>query len=1657
MKQFSFKWLALFATTLLFAPACGGDDNGGPSTPKQLNVEASASPEDGSAPLEVTFTATPQFVRGQGDNMNVVNDDISENEDLNLEYSWDFGDDSEAGEGMEATHTYNEPGAYTAEVTLTQTFEGDREDRTATGEVVVNVEAPEFTVSVDSSAEEVRVGEGVTFTCNLDTDLSTDLFDFEWSFDEQGLSASTQETTKSFSTVGAKQVTCEATLGDKTQSGSTSVDVLENPTPTVNALNPNPRTGIASLEVNFNPSVTYGGDKANLSYEWSFGDGGSSTEQAPTYTYENPGSYTATLTVVDPDGDTNSATADIEVTTDEQPAVAIATPSQPVEGISPVTVDFSAEVSGGNQPVDLEWDYGDGSDVDTIDEPTHTFESSDGDSTYTVTVTATDANGDTATDTVDVTAIQDQPINSVTLSPVAAGTDTDTLEPRNVQMECAVDGGNAPFTYEWDFGDGSTKTTQTNTTTHTYTDATAAGGAPFTATCTATDADGDTGSGSEEGIQVTEDTQPSIQAVTANPAQASITANSSVDVDFDSTVSGGNAPLTYEWDFKNGNMGTGATATATYSNAGTYGVQLTVTDNDGDVATDSVTVSIAEGNTPPSPDLTLSQSCGYPEYITNQGTYEATEVTIDASGSSDADGDTISYDFEVIGPNGSSVKSVDNSPSPTATFTPATLGEHTVYLTVDDGDATTQAQTTFSSSLTQDIDFNSSSLSGQVNSSPSTQVEAVVTNDCGTELEGIAVEWSGDNVTAQASDGIDASRDLDGSPGNASDDSYTNVDAYTDSDGKVTTLVTLGKDSGDAALTASTFDNAGLNTDKSYIANRTEQPTGVDSFEEADFLAEQTQTHTVNPGAVANVIIQDRAPIEVSGAVQGQGGQITFQAADRYLNPINDNDVAVEFDAMLRDSGNTDASDNSDTSSNLGSVGFLADSGNASDGPTKTLTIEEGEGTTSATIFSDTVSTGVDTHVYVTVDGDAGNAGYDKITDTDGNNLPGDNGNFGFGAAEIDLASEDFEDAEIGSGNWVDPSAGSGLPANNGEAGDGTYFEIGQADAGPGSADTGSNVLATNPAGDYDADWDQWNKDATGNSADDYTETLTATWDHGDDQDGGIYPYDNFGVHEMDLSYRVWFDTPTGLNNKSDSTFASAVVNYLDGGTNYEELGPDNIAYTGLELWGHLDGDANNNSSNWTQGDYRNTPSAGTKQFIRPTNTLNNRDWTNGYAGQSDGWIAENLSFEVGSSPLDGTFTDRACGSEPCENFADISGDQLEFAFRVELDERLSDQPTGAGLYVDSLDVDAVTEALPVEFSRTTEPGAVSFESKQNGFDVVADETVAGWVEYSVEDDFGNDVASGVEFTIRLDGSQGINDDAEFLNQIGEDSNGNNIGTLVSHSADEVTVETNSEGEARVLVAADNTGNVYTEAEVNNPSGSNFTSTDSSLQFFQCLSTTEACQGDTLDLTTAPTSDDDDVRYREGNTWSPPVNGTSGNQAWDDRAGNLDPADDDVWVHQNALANDNDDNVTDDLRDFYNPNGAEDDCSGLDTDLNAADRIYPVTPASNNDTVGFRLLGLNSFGGTVGFYLVSNLSEPVDSCVTGTEGSVGTSTNIDLILGDASGAGPTSTSAAWSPDNTDTHYLIVDTNEDSQNQDINKGGSGNTDAQFDLQVRVHNE
>ena len=112
--------------------------------------------------------------------------------------------------------------------------------------------------------------------------------------------------------------------------------------PPIASASATPKNGTTHLTVAFAGSGE-DCDGVITSYEWTFGDGESSTLQNPSHTYTSPDTYTATLTVTDDCGVTGSdnVTVTISPTLAILPNITSFTPSSPVSDIEGSTRTFS--------------------------------------------------------------------------------------------------------------------------------------------------------------------------------------------------------------------------------------------------------------------------------------------------------------------------------------------------------------------------------------------------------------------------------------------------------------------------------------------------------------------------------------------------------------------------------------------------------------------------------------------------------------------------------------------------------------------------------------------------------------------------------------------------------------------------------------------------------------------------------------------------------------------------------------------------------------------------------------------------------------------------------------------------------------------------------------------------------------------------------------------------------------------------------------------------------------------------------------------------------------------------------------------------------------------------------------------------------------------
>lgn len=182
-------------------------------------------------------------------------------------------------------------------------------------------------------------------------------------------------------------------------------------------------------------------DNYPVTWEWTFGDGGTSTLQNPSHTYALNGTYNVCLTATNGIGSDTYCT-DIIIDSYLPPTANFNYVGDPVVNFT----DLSTQ-----SPDTWFWDFGDGG-TSALQNPSHTYAMN---GTYTVCLTAANPTGNN-------TYCQDVVISSY-LAPLAAFDYTgDPI------ITFTDNSDNDPTAWEWDFGDGGTSTLQNPV--HTFTE-----------------------------------------------------------------------------------------------------------------------------------------------------------------------------------------------------------------------------------------------------------------------------------------------------------------------------------------------------------------------------------------------------------------------------------------------------------------------------------------------------------------------------------------------------------------------------------------------------------------------------------------------------------------------------------------------------------------------------------------------------------------------------------------------------------------------------------------------------------------------------------------------------------------------------------------------------------------------------------------------------------------------------------------------------------------------------------------------------------------------------------------------------------------------------------------------------------------------------------
>ena len=311
-----------------------------------------------------------------------------------------------------------------------------------------------------------------------------------------------------------------------------------------------PSSCAAPQTINFQNQSTGTG---TLSYQWFYGDGGTSSGIAPPYTYTAPGSYLVQLVVTNSTGCTDTFTNPNPIIIGTVNADFTVPPNTCV-GTALSIINTSAPT-----PVSAAWSFGDGT-TSTVLNPVKTYTTA---GTYNITLVC-DFGGCQVTQVHPITVFA-KPLTVFVGAPRTACSAPLTVNFTNNTL--------GTVTSEWLFGDGGTSTNANPV--HSYL---AAGN--YTVTLITTNANG-----CSDTLIKTDyiNIQPPVATINNLPQQGC----APLSWTFGSTVTSVDPIVSYQWDFGNG-------ATSTLQNpfytfpAGDYDIQLVVTTSGG--CTDTVKI-----------------------------------------------------------------------------------------------------------------------------------------------------------------------------------------------------------------------------------------------------------------------------------------------------------------------------------------------------------------------------------------------------------------------------------------------------------------------------------------------------------------------------------------------------------------------------------------------------------------------------------------------------------------------------------------------------------------------------------------------------------------------------------------------------------------------------------------------------------------------------------------------------------------------------------------------------------------------------------------------------------------------------------------------------------------------------------------------------------
>ncbi len=351
------------------------------------------------------------------------------------EWIWDFGD-GKVIRGRNPTHTYVLPGQYP--ITLTVRGPGGK-DELRKNSVITVLPSPEK-LKASFSADPVR-GTAPLSVIFRDTSTGT-ISAWDWDFGD-GTASHEQNPTHVYSQPGTYSVKLVVTGPDgRSEKSDENLIIVETAVEPVRAaFSVYPISGDAPLTVSCTDKTMGDADTWN----WSFGDGGFSSEKNPNHTYNQPGIYTVSLEASGPGGKDSVVKNDLISVLGSGISPELIITAEPAHGTAPLTVTFGK--TNVSNAVSTVWNFGEGN-TSNEENPVHTYAVP---GLYNVSLTVQDSLGQTRTVTKNEFINVTQPIPP----PVAKFTSNSTHGYAPCPIRFTDQSQGEITQWKWSFGDGN--------------------------------------------------------------------------------------------------------------------------------------------------------------------------------------------------------------------------------------------------------------------------------------------------------------------------------------------------------------------------------------------------------------------------------------------------------------------------------------------------------------------------------------------------------------------------------------------------------------------------------------------------------------------------------------------------------------------------------------------------------------------------------------------------------------------------------------------------------------------------------------------------------------------------------------------------------------------------------------------------------------------------------------------------------------------------------------------------------------------------------------------------------------------------------------------------------------------------------------------------